>query len=231
MVWRLEAYPSVANNAASKVVISDGNIIYLDNHDNNIYCLGMGPSATTVTAPLSDATVGSSIMITGTVTDQTDSGRINAAGSTDFLLKGTPAISDASMAAWMQYMFQQAPMPSNATGVPVTLDAIDPNGNFITIGNVTSDMTGTYGCAFTPQTPGTYHIIATFAGSNSYYSSFAETYMAVNASPTTPEPTASTAPLSESAIESSMMSYTAIAAIAIIVAIAVVGVLLLRKHA
>ena len=231
MVWRLEAYPSVANNAASKVVINDGNIIYLDNHDNNIYCLGMGPSATTVTAPLSGASVGSSVMITGTVTDQTDSGRINSAGSKTSSSKAHRQSRMLGMEAWMEYMFQQRPMPTNATGVPVTLTAIDPNGNFISIGNVTSDITGTYGCAFTPQVPGTYHIIATFAGSNSYYSSFGECYMAANAAPATPVPAITSAPLSESAIESSMMSYTAIAAIAIIVAIAVVGMLLLKKRA
>ena len=177
MVWRLEAYPNPEGSC--KVVISDSRITYLDAHDDNIYTLGKGPSATTVSAPQSGALVGSVLTITGTVTDQTDSGRINVAGSTDFTLKGTPAISDASMEAWMEYMFQQRPMPTNATGVPVTLTAIDPNGNYVNIGNVTSDITGTYGCEFTPKIPGTYQIIATFAGSNAYGSSFGETYMSV----------------------------------------------------
>ncbi len=229
MVWRLEAYPSIANNAASQVVISDGHIIYLDNRDNNIYCLGKGPSATTVSAPQSAASVGSALEITGTVTDQTPSGRINSAGSTDFTLKGTPAIGDASMEAWMEYMFQQRPIPTNATGVPVSLDAIDPNGNYIHIGNVTSDIYGNYGIDFTPQIPGQYQILATFAGSNSYGSSFDSTYMVVNQAPATPAPTA--VPLSASAIESSLMSYVVVAVIAIIIAIAIATILMLRKHA
>ena len=218
-VWRLEAYP----NPQTDVVISDSNIIYLDAHDDSIYCLGIGPSATTVSAPQTYPALGSSVTITGTVTDQTTSGRINVAGSTDFTLKGTPAISDASMEAWMEYMFQQRPIPTNATGVPVTLDAIDPNGNFIPIGNVTSDITGTYGCKFTPQVPGTYHIIATFAGSASYGSSFAETYMGVGeAAPTaSPYPVVNLPPTE---------TYFTISTVAIIIAIAIVGILLLRKR-
>ncbi len=227
MVWRLEAYPSAANNAASKVVISDGHIIYLDNHDNNIYCLGKGPSATTVSAPQTVSSQGTSVMITGTVTDQTPSGRINSAGSTDFVLKGTPAISDASMEAWMEYMFQQRPMPSNATGVPVSIDAIDPNGNYIHVGNVTSDITGTYGLEFTPQVPGTYHIIATFAGSNAYGGSFAETYMAAGPAPqTTAAPTATPTSVAD------VYFVPAIAGlfVLIIVVAIVLAILMLRKH-
>ena len=83
------------------MVLSDSHIIYLDNHDDSIICLGKGPSATTVSTPDIIPLLGDSVMIKGTVTDQTPSGRINTAGSTDFLLKGTPAISDASMEAWM----------------------------------------------------------------------------------------------------------------------------------
>ena len=36
----------------------------------------------------------------------------------------------------------QKPIPANATGVEVTLDAVDPNGNFIHLGTATSDMSG-----------------------------------------------------------------------------------------
>jgi hypothetical protein len=220
LVWRLEAYPNPEGSC--KVVISDSRIIYLDAHDDNIYCLGKGPSATTVSAPQTDPRLGSSVTITGTVTDQTTSGRINTAGSIDFTLKGTPAISDASMAAWMEYKFQQRPMPTNATGVPVTLTAIDPNGNYIHIGNVTSDISGAYGCDWTPEVPGTYQIIATFAGSNAYGGSFAQTYMSVSEA----APTAS--PYPEVVVPSTEMYFVA-STIAIIIAIAIVGVLILRK--
>jgi hypothetical protein len=185
-VWRLESYPNPEGSC--KVVISDSRIIYLDAHDDNIYQLGKGSSATTVSAPQNDPLLGSSITITGTVTDQTNSGRINTAGSVDFVLKGTPAIGDESMEAWMEYMFQQRPKPTNATGVLVLLTALDPNGNYITIGNVTSDSSGVFGCDWTPQVPGTYHIIATFPGSNAYGPSSSQTYMSVADRAVTPSP-------------------------------------------
>ncbi len=218
MVWRMEAYPNPGGQ--TKAVISDGNLIYLDAHDDNIYCLGKGSSATTVSAPQVVPALGSSVMITGTVTDQTTSGRTNTAGSLDFTLKGTPAISDADQEAWMEYMFQQRPLPTNAIGVPVLLTAIDPNGNYIPIGNVTSDLTGTYSCKFTPEIPGTYQIIATFKGSNSYGGSFAQTYMAIGES----APTAS--PYPEVNIPSTEM-YIIGMGVAIIIAVAIVGALIL----
>ena len=121
--------------------------------------------------------------------------RHNINGDLDFALKGTPAISDDTMDAWMEYMFHQRPKPTNAKGVEVTLDTIDPNGNFVHIGNATSDRNGNFGFAYTPEVPGTYQIIATFAGSKSYGPSSATTYLTVgNEAPTTTAPTA--APLS-----------------------------------
>ena len=39
----------------------------------------------------------------------------------------------------------QMPIPSDVVGVPVSIDAVDPNGNPVHIGDATSDMSGTYG--------------------------------------------------------------------------------------
>jgi hypothetical protein len=142
----------------------------------------------------------------------------------DKALKGTPAISDESMDEWMEYIFHDRPKPTNATGVPVTLHAIDPNGNYIPIGTVTTDLTGVYGLKFTPQVLGTYQIVANFDGTNSYGPSAAQTYMAIGEAQATPVPTATSA--SETNIESAILSYTLAAAIAIIIAIAVVGAIL-----
>jgi len=208
--------------------MGDGKVVGLNYYDNQIYCIGPGTSATTVSAPQSAESVGSVLTIIGTVTDQTATGRRNDNSNFDFTLKGTPAISDASMGRWMEYMFENQALPSNATGVPVTLDAVDPNGNYIHIGDVTSDITGAYGCKFTPQVPGTYQIIATFAGSNSYGSSSAQTYLAVGDAAATPAPTP--APQTNLATIADIMTYMAIGVIAIIIAIALVGVLLLRKR-
>jgi hypothetical protein len=224
MVWRLEAYPNPEGSC--KVVISDSRIIYLDAHDDNIYELGKGPSATTVSAPQIVQPLGSSVMITGTVTDQTATGRFTTAGNIDFTLKGTPAISDADMAAWMEHLFQQRPIPTNATGVPVTIYAIDPNNNYIPIGNVTSDMNGNYGIEYTPEVPGTYHIFASFAGSESYGPSSATTYLSIG------EATPTASPYAELAVPPTEM-YILAAAVAIIVAIAIgfaVTILILKKR-
>jgi outer membrane protein assembly factor BamB len=146
------------------IVVACGYLICANTYDGCVYAFHAGPTATTVTAPMTAVTVGSNCVIEGTVTDQTPG-----------TLQGTPAISDAWMTPWMEYMFMDQPYPSGATGVPVSLDAVDPNNNFVHIGNATSDVTGAFGYVWTPpNVPGKYTIIATFAGSNSYYASSGE---------------------------------------------------------
>ena len=208
-----------SGNAGNYFSISDGYLVALNGYDGQIYCIGKGPSATTVSAPQLNPTLGSSVTITGTVTDQSTSGKRNAEDELVFALKGTPAISDANQNAWMQYLFEQQPLPTNATGVPVSIDAVDPNGNYTHIGDVTSDITGTYGCNWTPQIPGTYHIIATFKGSASYGNSFGQTYMSVSDA----TPTASPYPVT---VQPPTETYFTISTIVIVIAIAAVGAVL-----
>lgn len=193
-------------------VVSDGYLLTLNGYDNRIYCFGKGQTDTTVSAPLTAVTAGQGVIITGTVTDQ-------SSGAED-----TPAISDASMTPWMEYKYMQKPMPNNATGVPVSIDAIDPNGNFIHIGDATSDTSGLYSYQWaTPNVPGKYTITATFEGSESYYSSYSETAMSVAEQPATPSPYPVTVlPPTEMYILGST--------VAIIIAIAIVAVLMLRKR-
>jgi hypothetical protein len=197
-------------------------------------------------------------MLTGTVTDQSPSGRLNINNGLDVALKGTPAISDADMSDWMQYLYQQRPRPENAKGVPVHLTAIDPNNNFQDIGTVTSDVNGNYGIAWTPPVPGTYKVTASFAGSNAYSGSSATTYFVVGSpaaapvvtpTPPTPPPTATqppTTPPSPTPIPTPVSpspteavtpptgaepttTYIAIAA-AVIVIVAVAAALILRRR-
>jgi hypothetical protein len=175
--------------------MADGTLVGLNYFDNELYAFGKGPSATTVSGPLSGAVVNSVLTLTGSVTDQTPTGRRTANDNYEFTLKGTPAISDADMDRWMEYLFMQQSYPANATGVPVHLATLDPNGNYFDIGTVTSDINGNYGIPFTPTVPGTYQILATFAGSNAYGPSSASAYIAVanvptvTQAPTTPQPT------------------------------------------
>ena len=207
--------------------ISDGRLVSSNSMDNEIYCYGKGPSGTTVTAPQIIPALGTSILLQGTVTDQTPSGRRNTNDKVDWTLAGTPAISDKDMSAWMEYKFMEQIYPSNATGVDVTLSAVDPNGNFIPIGTTTSDDHGNYAIPFTPEVPGTYQILANFAGTKSYGPSSATTYLAIGNGPTS-TPTVTSAPISNAD------TYFVPAVIGIIVVVIIVGailaLLLLRKR-
>jgi hypothetical protein len=134
---------------------------------------------------------------------------------------GTPAISDNDMTQWMEYLYMQQPLPTNAVGVPVSIDAIDPNNNNVHLGDATSDASGHYAFAWeTPNIPGQYTIIAHFTGSKSYFGSSAEatTYVSEVAPTPSPAPVATLPPTD---------MYIAAGVIAIIIAIAIVGALIL----
>ena len=96
----------------------------------------------------------------------------------------------------------QQPMPHNITGVssfPRTL--LTQTATYRQIGATTSDASGMFTYTWTPDIPGNYTVIATFAGSGGYYGSSAETSIHAGTTPT-PAPTAS--PLSLSAIGNSI---------------------------
>jgi len=115
------------------------------------------------------------------------------------------------------------PYPHSATGVSVSIDAVDPNGNYIHIGNATSDITGAYGYTWTPPNiPGTYTIVATFAGSNSYYSSSGETRTVVSS------PAAAT-PAPQYPVPYDYTMTIIAGVIAIIIAVAIGVIILYRK--
>ena len=235
-IWKILHW-AAGMAAGVDVFIADGRLLSQDSYDNYLYCYGQGSSGTTVSAPQIDISLGNSVTLTGTVTDQTPSGKLNENYGVpsetqaqdvgqDFVLKGTPAISDASMQSWMEYMFKQQPKPTNATGVPVSLDTIDPNGNYVHIGDTTSDINGNYGFDWKPQVPGTYQIVATFKGSTSYGASSATAYMTVGQ----PTPTASPYPeITLPPTETYILAF----GVAIIIAIAIgftVTILVLRKR-
>ena len=70
---------------------------------------------------------------------------------------------------------------------------MDANGNFRSIGTATTDYTGAYNLVWQPDISGTYSVIATFAGTNSYWpSSATAAFNVMEAHATTaPAPTAS----------------------------------------
>jgi hypothetical protein len=224
-LWKINNW-GMGMGPGSGAVVADGFIVSLNAYDNRIYCYGKGDSATTVSASPDVSVYGDSVLVTGTVTDNSLSGGRNINGYLDKPLKGTPAISDESMEAWMEYLFMDQGMPKDATGVPVKLEVLDPNGNFYEVGSTTSDASGNYACVFTPEVPGLYTIIATFEGSNSYYGSYAETFINVAEAPqASPTPT----PPPPSMTDQYFLPATIGIIIAIIAGVAVI-VLMLRKR-
>jgi hypothetical protein len=207
--------------------IADGILVANNAIDNEIYAYGRGPSGTTVSAPQIIPSLGQSVMLTGTVTDQTPTGRRDTNDKVVWTLQGTPAVSDDSMTAWMDYKFQQQIYPTNATGVPVSLDIIDPNGNSYNIGTVTTDLNGKYSISFKPDIPGNYQIIASFAGSKSYGPSSDTTYLSVGG----PEASTPTAiPSTESVADTYFVPAIAGLFILIIIVLVLVVLMMLRKR-
>ncbi len=165
-------------------------------------------------------------MIRGTVTD-VSAGTTQDQQAADFP-NGVPVASDASMKDWMGYVYQQKPLPTTFTGVPVTIDVLDSNGNYRNIGSATTDSTGIFSLRWKPDIEGNYTVIATFHGTNGYWPSYSETSFAVDPAAPTPAPTAT--PQSNLATTTDLMMYVAVATIAIIIAIAIATVLMLRKR-
>jgi len=159
LIWKVSNYGQAP-------IIADGYLLTFNGYDMQNYAFGKGLSAVTVSAPQVAVPVGTGVLITGTVSDQSP-------GQTCLGIPaaGTPAISDDSMSAWMEYLYMQYTQPANATGVSVFLQAMKSDGTVFDIGRTTSDIMGHYEYAWTPETADTYKVLATFEGSNSYYAS------------------------------------------------------------
>jgi len=110
----------------------------------------------------------------------------------------------------------------DTTGVPVTIDVIDSNGNFRNVGTAVSDSSGFYSLDWKPDISGLYTVIATFAGSEAYYPSYCEDSFVVDAAPEpTPAPTATPTPPTD--------TYVLGLGIACLIAIVLMGLLILMK--
>ena len=199
--------------------IADGYLAYSDAQTATMYVVGKGKSATTVTASQKTIAKGATVLIEGTVLDQSPG------------QPGTPCVSKESMTLQMEHLHIAQPIDGiyhneTITGVPVTLTAIDPNGKVINIGTTTTNgYYGTLSFAWAPPEEGTYTIIASFAGDDSYGSSSAGTGIIVSAAPVV-----TTAPTATPIVMPPYETYTVGTGIAVIIAVAIVGLLLLRKR-
>ena len=195
----------------SNAIIGDSVIATMDTYDQQVYAIGKGPSA--ITADIrNDISLGHTVTIFGSVMDVSP-------GTKDGAIQmrfpnGVPVVSDADMSDWMLYVYKQFEAPT-PTGVTVTLEAIDPNGNYKYLGTATSDISGNYGFTFKPETEGPYTIMATFEGSKGYYGSTTTTYLAV-------DPAVSA--LTPISAEETAFITTEIAIIAVITIAAIIGV-------
>ncbi len=190
-VWTLMGWYAMGSFGQMPMPIADGKVVYLNVYDMQIYCIGKGPSAITVDAPATEISQGQSVLVRGTVTDV-------SVGAKQLITDGkfnvVPAMSDASQGSWMEYLYMQKPMPTDAVGVTVKLAAIDPNGNYQDLGTTTTDLYGNYAVAWTPPVEGMYQVIAMFEGSNSYYGDTQTTYFMVGPAPAAPSAQPTTAP-------------------------------------
>jgi hypothetical protein len=206
------------------MAVANGELVGYNGYDNQIYAFGMGPSKTTVTAPDIGVTTATPITISGTVTDISAGSQQNVVAAN--FPNGLPCVSDASMTQWMEYVYEQQPMPTNVTGVPVTISVTDSNGNHYDIGTVITNPSGFYSLTWTPTISGNFTVTATFEGTQSYYGSSADTAFCASAASAATTP----APVTQNfATVSDLMMYMVGGVIAIIIAIAVVGLLILRK--
>ncbi len=218
--WRLHCIDATTGEgiwnitgSMSAGAVADGYLAASNCYDGYMYVFGKGKSATTIEAPLTTITQGQSVVLKGTVLDMSPG------------QSGTPCVSAESMAGWMEYLHMQKSIPASVTGVPVSLDALDSNGNWQHIGDVTTDgLTGTFGFIWEPEITGKYTVTATFMGDDSYGSSFATTYVGVTEAPAataTPEP--APAPIDYTLTIVGM-------GIAIMLVVAIATILILRKR-
>jgi hypothetical protein len=205
---------------AGSFAIADSYSNFFNSYDSRIYTLGRGPSETTVSVGPKSSTIGGNIVIEGAVTDvsvglQTTEiqGRFPA---------GVPACADSSMQDWMAYVHQQQPKPANFTGVNVHLIVLDSNNNYQDLGTTTTDSKGYYSLTWTPNIPGDFKVFASFEGTQGYWSSSSTT--AFNMADAAPTPS----PYPVTVVPQTEM-YVIGAAVAIIAAVAIATLLILKK--
>jgi hypothetical protein len=206
---------------------ANGYVYGTSQYDGKLYCIGKGPTSTSVSIQNDVIANGATVLIKGNVIDMSPATQEYA--SQVRFANGVPAVSDESMSEWMDYLYMQNATllnnPPKPNGVAVKLVAVNPNGNTIDIGTVTSYSGGSFSETWIPPAEGKYTVYATFDGSNSYYGSYAQTALSVTKASTETSTQQQTIP------DYTMTIIGAAIAIIIAVVIAVtINIMILKKH-
>ena len=200
-------------------VVADG-YLSVSSSDGYQYVYGKGKTATTVAASPKTIANGATVLIEGTVLDQSPA------------QPNTPCVSKDSMMTQMEYLHKQQSITGlwnneTITGVPVTLTAIGSKGTVIDIGSVTTNgYYGTFSKAWTPPNEDTYTITASFAADDSYGSSSAATAVTVGPAPVTPSTPENITP-----VDYNPLLYGILVAVVIAIVIGIAAILIaLRKR-
>jgi hypothetical protein len=201
--------------------IADGYLIAYNAIDNRIYCIGKGPSATEVSISTNPIKAGESTVIQGVVTDQSPA------------LEGTPAIADADMATWMEHKVMQQALPyTGVSGVPVRIFVTHPDGNVTDLDYAIGDSGGSFAKMWAPPSEGLYQVTAVFEGTDAYGSSYATTYIGVEAADSAdfPEYGSPQWPAYPETMTYTTVDLVLIAAVVVAIVIGVINLLALRKR-
>ena len=226
LLWTLLDWSGCGlGNSMQSFPVADGYGAMYNCYDGQIYVVGKGPSQLTVTAPNTATTVGTPLVIRGTITDISAGTKQNEQASR--FPNGVPVVSDANMGDFMAYVYEDQLKPSDVIGVPVSIAVRDSNGNFRNVGTTTSDASGMFSLTWMPDISGDFVVFASFAGSKAYFGSSAETSFTAISEHATPAPTATP-------VQSSADMYFVPAVVGIIVAMiigfALLALLLLKKR-
>ena len=100
-VWTVMGFGGMFG-PTTQIFAADGYVVYLNSYDMQIYSIGKGPSALTVTAPDLASQYGAPVIIRGTVTDIAAGTKQDEQAAR--FPNGVPAVSDASQSDWMEYV-------------------------------------------------------------------------------------------------------------------------------
>ncbi len=156
-IWEYQT-PTAAD--ISGPFVADGNL-YQSDANNYGWCWGAGPTTTDILVTSSQFTAGTSIVISGSVTDMSPFSQ--------------------------QHPELQSPCAAN---VPVVLSYVK-DGTWTDFATVNTASDGTYMYTWAPPSEGAYKVVARFEGNEAYHWSSARTTVQVTSAPSAaPSPTA-----------------------------------------